>query len=582
MTLVLNRRPSASQIRSFTAKCNTFSLNQWLMRSKTACCLLQYPVAKTSIRLRPKRVEAEDKLNYVWTGEIIGMPGQITIVSRKGQINAHISLDGQEYEIYSLEDDVYAIVERTAPEPGIEACPDVPIADEPMIIEEEGAINGREIGCTPREVRVLILSTAAARARNANIAGLAATAVAQFNQIQANSAVNGRINLVIAGFGQYNVPETPDTRLDVDRLSLNFDGNVFAQRAAVNADLVVCFTNGPYGTVRGRVDAVGGGANTAFAIVQVDFATNGFTFAHEVGHLYGAQHEDCAMWGAGGCIPATAGTFDHGFNFQRPGALFRRRRYYHTLMHRLMGGDWERVPNFSNPAVNYDTRATGTADYDNAREIERTDQTVALFDPNENLTASIDGPSYVDLYTRYTWEAVYSCGQNYTFQWETSEDGFNYYSAGNSETMSRSVYNSSTSQVYLRVRVSSGGRTTTGFKTVYVNGSNFREGIASADSSLWGELVEHTEDNGVLLDYVYPNPSLDKSRVGFYLPEQQTVRLDVVDMNGKLMKNVVGGDLEAGSYEFEVDHRSLASGLYLYRLNAGRAVLTKRLIIRKE
>ena len=540
------------------------------------------PGKKTKYQAKAKEIRAEDKLNYTWTGELIGTLGEVTIASYEGKISAHINVDGQEYEIYLLEDDIYAMVERTLPDTIGITCPDVPLAEEPMVVEEEGSINGREIGCTPREVRVLILSTPNARARNPNIQALANASVAQFNQIQANSAVNGRINLVIAGFGNFNYVETPNTRTDVDRLSLNWDGNVFAQRAAVNADLVVCFTNGPYGTVRGRVDAVGGNINTAFAIVQVDFATNGYTFAHEVGHLYGAQHEDCAMWGAANCIPATAGTFDHGFNFQRPGALFRKRRYYYTLMHRIIGGDWRRVPNFSNPAVTYDTRATGTAEYDNAREIERTDQTVALFDPDENLTAFIDGPSYINLYTGYTWEAVYSCGQNYTFQWETSDDGFNYYSAGTSETMSRSVYNSSTSQIYLRVRVSSGGRTTTGFKTVYVNGSNFRDGIASADSSLWGELLEHTEDNGTLLNYVYPNPSQGESQISFYLPKQQTIRLDVIDLNGKLMQNVVGGDFEAGSYEFEVDHSSLSNGLYLYRLNTGNAILTKRLMIHKE
>ena len=473
------------------------------------------PESKIEYHVKATNVEAEDKFNYVWSGEVIELPGSITTVSTKEQINAHLTLDGTEYEINPLGDDVYAMVERGDPEPNVEECPDVEVAKGIKIIEDEGSTNGRETGCTPRVVRVLILSTAAARARN--------------------------------------------------------------------ADIVVCFVNGPgYGGTRGEVDAIGPSFNDAFAVVRVDFATNGYSFAHEVGHLYGAQHEDCAMWNNPPCIAATAGTFEHGSNFTRNGSLFRKTRRYHTLMHRLMGGDWQRVPNFSNPDVTYDTRATGGVEYDNAREIERTDFTVASFNRNEDLVASIDGPTSVNLYENNTWEAVFGCGNNYTFQWETSNDGFNYYSAGTGETMSRSVYDSNVGTIYIRVRVTSAGRSISAFRTVYVNGSNFRNGIASSNAPAWDEDIEVIEDNGILLNEVYPNPSYDKGQISFYLPEQEHVALDIVDISGKLMKNVISGDFEAGSYEFEVDLHSLAAGLYLYRLKAGEAQLTKRLMIQKK
>ena len=70
--------------------------------------------------------------------------------------------------------------------------------------------------------------------------------------------------------------------------------------------------------------------------------------------------------------------------------------------------------------------------------------------------------------------------------------------------------------------------------------------------------------------------------LSFYISEQQDIALDVVDVNGRLMKNVAGGTFEAGSYEFEVDLHSLATGLYLYRLKAGETQLTKRLVVQKK
>ncbi len=523
---------------------------------------------------------AEDKRNYVWNGDMIDVPGAITIVSTKGKINAHMTLNGKEYEIRPLEDNVYAMVERTEWDTDADECSDLKVAEGAKAAEDESLTNGRKTSCTPRVVRVLVLSTPAARARNADIAGLANLAIAQFNQAQTNSAVNGRLNLVLAGVKGWNLAESIP-RDDVAELARN--SVVRDRRAAANADLVVCFVAGAdYGGTRGRVDAIGPSFNDAFAVVRVDFATNGYTFVHEVGHLYGAQHQDCDAWDVDGCIRGTATSYDHGYNFVAPRFLTDIK--CGTLMHTLRDG-YIRIPYFSNPAVSYAGIRTGIAGrYDNAREIERTDFTIANFDRNGDVSASIDGPTRINLYTNYNWEAVYSCGSNHTFRWETSEDGFNYYSAGSQERLNRSQYSApSNGRLYIRLTVTAGGKTTQAVKTVYVNGSNARRGIAqSSDTISWGEVVDDAVADGILLESIYPNPAAEHSQVSFYLPDRQTITLDMVDASGKLMQNVAGGDFEAGSYEFEVDHHSLPMGLYFYRLTAGEAQLTKRLIIKKK
>lgn len=542
-------------------------------------------------------IEAESKSTYLWTGELLDIPGSMTVVSDNNRINAHIKVDGKEYEIHPLEGNVHAMVELAPLNEGIETCPARPVSKDrvKVPVDENEPINGRQVGCVARQVRVLVLSTQRARATPLDPSGVANVAIADFNRIQSNSAVNGRINLVLAGVHNIFFDETfRRIDIDIDRLADPTNTQVRNLRTRYAADLVVLLADQDYDGVRGIVSAIGPDFNTAFSIVRIRDAVGSYTFAHEIGHLYGAQHEDCTMWNIFPCIPATANTFDHGFNFTRNGSLFRRTRRYHTVMHRLMGGHWSREPYFSNPDVNHDTRATGRAgEYDNAREIETWDRTVANFDTTEPLlTVSIDGPSNINLYQGNTWEAVYGCGygNNYSFQWETSDDGFNYYPAGTAETMSRSVYSSSTSRIYIRLRVSSGTIlnlpgvfTATAFLTVYVNGNNFRRGLAQSDEAIaWGETVELPGQNSILLDHVYPNPAKSHSRIGFYLPAPETISLDVLDVDGQLIQNITGGDFEAGNYEFDVDHSALSSGVYLYHLKAGETRLTRRLFIQNE
>ncbi len=210
------------------------------------------------------------------------------------------------------------------------------------------------------------------------------------------------------------------------------------------------------------------------------------------------------------------------------------------------------------------------------------DFAVSRYELGGDLTASIDGPSSVNLYTSYTWESVHSCGDNYTFLWETSDDGFNFYWAGTGETMSRSVYNSNTNSFFIRLTVTSNGQTEEAFRTVYVNNARYADS-QSKDTTAWQELVELTESEaeGILLEEAYPNPLEDKTQIGFYLPESDIVSLDIMTLDGKRVRNVMGGAVEAGSYEFSVKRGDLPTGIYLYQLSVGEERYIKRLVVKE-
>jgi len=80
----------------------------------------------------------------------------------------------------------------------------------------------------------------------------------------------------------------------------------------------------------------------------------------------------------------------------------------------------------------------------------------------------------------------------------------------------------------------------------------------------------------------YPNPFNPVTHIRFALPESGEVTLTVYDMTGRTVSTLVNGYKTAGRYDVTFDGSGLASGEYIYRLEAGRNfVETKKLLLVK-
>lgn len=77
----------------------------------------------------------------------------------------------------------------------------------------------------------------------------------------------------------------------------------------------------------------------------------------------------------------------------------------------------------------------------------------------------------------------------------------------------------------------------------------------------------------------YPNPFNPTTTIRYALSSRSDVRLTVVNSLGQLVATLVQGEQEAGWYESVFDATGLASGVYLYRLQAGDLVQTRKLIL---
>jgi len=79
----------------------------------------------------------------------------------------------------------------------------------------------------------------------------------------------------------------------------------------------------------------------------------------------------------------------------------------------------------------------------------------------------------------------------------------------------------------------------------------------------------------------YPNPFNPVTVIGYQLPAQSDVRLEVYDMLGRRVALLVDGLVQAGTHEITFDASMLASGVYLYRLTAGEFVQTRQMVLVK-
>jgi flagellar hook assembly protein FlgD/DNA-binding beta-propeller fold protein YncE len=86
----------------------------------------------------------------------------------------------------------------------------------------------------------------------------------------------------------------------------------------------------------------------------------------------------------------------------------------------------------------------------------------------------------------------------------------------------------------------------------------------------------------------YPNPFNPSTTIHFSVPENYRgqVSLRVYDMLGKVVRELVAGELAPGNYRqvwdgFDQSGRRLASGLYMYQLRAGNFSATRKLLLMK-
>ena len=79
----------------------------------------------------------------------------------------------------------------------------------------------------------------------------------------------------------------------------------------------------------------------------------------------------------------------------------------------------------------------------------------------------------------------------------------------------------------------------------------------------------------------YPNPFNPSTVIRYDLPSDTFVSIDVYDINGKKILNLVSAYQNVGSYEVNFDGTGLSSGIYIYKITSGKYTSFKRMLLLK-
>ena len=126
-----------------------------------------------------------------------------------------------------------------------------------------------------------------------------------------------------------------------------------------------------------------------------------------------------------------------------------------------------------------------------------------------------------------------------------------------------------------------------GSNTTILTGHLFADITVPSDFVSDMKLVGIKDNNNqILKDYSlsqnYPNPFNPTTKIKFYLKQGGKVKLDVYNLIGQKVAELINYELPSGFHEVEFDASGLASGVYIYRLNvSNKFTSVKKMILEK-
>ncbi len=119
-----------------------------------------------------------------------------------------------------------------------------------------------------------------------------------------------------------------------------------------------------------------------------------------------------------------------------------------------------------------------------------------------------------------------------------------------------------------------------------INGKEYGvlTGIKDSKNSEPQKLNLSNRPNSFQLFQNYPNPFNQITAITIKLRASQQIRIDIFDINGRFIKEIINTKLKPGAYTFfwngtSEKGRQVSSGIYYYRLQAGKYVNVKRMVL---
>lgn len=121
-----------------------------------------------------------------------------------------------------------------------------------------------------------------------------------------------------------------------------------------------------------------------------------------------------------------------------------------------------------------------------------------------------------------------------------------------------------------------------GAHTLTISGSGVKVDWLQLIRQYVSDVTERPEiPNGFALSQNYPNPFNPMTKINFDLGKASNVKLTVFNILGQKVVTLVDKFMNAGAYSVDFNASSLASGVYLYSIEAGDFKMNKKMVLLK-
>jgi len=513
-----------------------------------------------------ERIEYNGPQDYTWAGNITNIKGDITLIySPEGAIGS-IHLEDAYYMIHPLSATKNALTKFNGHYSPATCGVDHSAGQKNDVINQEICKEAFECYAT---VDVLVLVNEDAK-RWLDTAFVYTVFGQMYIRLALESVATAMANSDIGNINfRYAIQDfdfTTSTNVLADIGRLQLDASEIRDQS--NADLVLLLTNQPFATANGGtfgIAFVGPGDDLAYGIVEVPFLVQPrYTFAHELGHMFGAHHDR---------LSPTPGPWDecpHAFIFNDTSRTTRR-TILATLPAPVTG--LERIPHYSNPDVQYRGSSTGTLDDNNAGRIKNTKCMIADYREG-GFNINILGDRRICIEEGYTlleadvgnvFPGQLSGFPPYTYEWRCNSDGIFDGSEeiiGTSSSVQVAIDHGFTT-FFVQLQVTSVDRVVK--KTVA------RIKLVNCFS----DNLDHNEFNGSLLydtnvavqEDLFsvsfsPNPTTGKGELKIELMREDQLTVRIMNVDGSLLSELYQAKLQRGLHLIEFDLSHLSMGIY--------------------